>query len=125
MIVNKKNKTYQMRSDAPNYNWLKSDDWCVVADDSELANKIIRLFPRFNLIVDENNNVVDVVELAKTQEELIQEHMYAIKAELTELDNSINRATEDLYEASNITPYESVQEVINRKKELREELKTL
>ena len=48
-----------------------------------------------------------------------------IKQELAELDITINRATEDLYNLTNTTPYESTQNVINRKIELREELKTL
>ena len=45
--------------------------------------------------------------------------------ELNELDVVINRATEDLYIATKTTPYTNVQEVINRKNELRTELATL
>ena len=45
-----------------------------------------------------------------------------IKWELKELDKTINRATEDLYVLSNLTPYESITKVINRKNELRQEL---
>lgn len=47
------------------------------------------------------------------------EATYYAKKELNELDGVINRATEDLYLASNITPYDSVQKVIERKNELR------
>lgn len=124
MLVNKKNKTYQTRSDKPNYNWL-DDNWYVVADSSELANKIIKLYPRFDFVLDDNGELVDVVEIAKTQEELNHERAEEIKSELNDLDTTINRATEDLYTLTNTTPYESTQEVINRKIELRNELKTL
>ena len=48
-----------------------------------------------------------------------------IKAELTELDKTINRATEDLYTLTNTTPYQKTAEVIARKEELRQELKEL
>lgn len=48
-----------------------------------------------------------------------------IKEKLNELDKTINRATEDLYTLTNTTPYQSTKEVINRKIELREQLKTL
>ena len=45
-----------------------------------------------------------------------------ILKELAELDKTINRATEDLYIATNTTPYEAVATVIARKNELRQEL---
>ena len=57
-------------------------------------------------------------EFSMTKEEKIKE-------ELQELDKTINRATEDLYDLTETTPYASTQEVINRKIELRNELKTL
>lgn len=48
-----------------------------------------------------------------------------IKEELEELDQTINRATEDLYELTGTTPYRSTGEVIERKKELRQQLKNI
>ena len=48
-----------------------------------------------------------------------------IKQELIELDTNINRATEDLYTLTNTTPYQKTAEVIQRKEELRQELKEL
>lgn len=48
-----------------------------------------------------------------------------IKEELEELDKTINRATEDLYDLTETTPYESTAKVIERKKELRQQLKTI
>lgn len=124
MIINKIDKSYQTRSDMPNSNWL-GNEWHVVPDGSELANKIMQLFPRFDLVLDENNNVVDVVEIPKTEEELNQERIEEIKTELQELDKTINRATEDLYSLTNVTPYQTVQETIDRKNELRQELKNI
>lgn len=125
MIVNKNTKGYQTRSDASNFNWLKSDDWYVVQDNSPLANKIMQLYPRFDFVLDEEDNLIDVEPIPKTQEELDEERTQEIKVELNSLDVIINRATEDLYDLTNTTPYETTQNVINRKKELREELKTL
>lgn len=125
MIINKLNKSFQTRSDVSNFNWLKSEEWVVVPDNSELANKIMQLFPRFDLVLDENDNVVDVVEVPKTDEELNQEKIAEIKEELNELDKIINRATEDLYALTEVTPYQTVQETIDRKNELRQELKNI
>lgn len=57
-------------------------------------------------------------EFRKTEEEKIKE-------ELEELDKTINRATEDLYELTDTKPYKSTEEVIERKKELRQQLKNI
>lgn len=125
MIVNKLNKAFQTRSDASNFNWLKSKNWYVVNDNSELAKKIQQLYPRYEFILDEKGDLIDVEPIPKTQEELDEERAEEIKSELISLDDTINRATEDLYDLTNTKPYESTQNVINRKKQLREELKTL
>lgn len=125
MLINKQNKSYQTRSDASNFNWLESDDWYVLNDNSELAQKIQKLFPRFDFVLDDNGNLIDIVEIPKTQEEINAERVEEIKNELITLDDTINRATEDLYILTNTTPYETIQEVINKKEELRSELHTL
>lgn len=57
-------------------------------------------------------------EFAMTEEEKILK-------ELEVLDLTINRATEDLYNLTNTTPYKSTQEVIDRKEVLRARLKEL
>lgn len=124
MIVNENTKTFQTRSDKPNSNWL-DENWVVIPDNSHLAKKVETFFPRFDLIFDDDKNVIDVVEIPKTEEELKEERVEEIKTELSNLDNTINRATEDLYTLTETTPYESTQNVINRKIELRNELKTL
>lgn len=124
MLVNKINKSFQTRSDKPNSNWL-GEEWYLVEDNSTLANKIMNLYPRFDFVLDENDNVVDVVEIPKTEDEIKQERIEEIKAELNSLDTTINRATEDLYVLTNTTPYTTIQEVIAKKEELRKELQEL
>lgn len=125
MIINKQNKSYQTRSDASNFNWLNSEDWYLVADNSPLARKVKQLFPRFDFVLDGNGNLIDIVEIPKTQEEINSERAKEIKQELNSLDNVINRATEDLYILTNKTPYQTIQATINKKTELRQELKSL
>ena len=61
----------------------------------------------------------------KSEEEIKAEREKAIKIRLATLDETINRPTEDLYELTNTTPYETVQKVIEEKKELREELQKI
>jgi hypothetical protein len=58
-----------------------------------------------------------------TEEQIKKQREQQIRAELNELDQTINRATEDLYVLTNSTPYTSIAEVISRKNELRQELK--
>ena len=124
MIVNKLNKGFQTRQDKPNSNWL-GEEWFLVPDNSPLANKIERLYPRYDFVLDGNGNLLDIVEIPKTKEEINQERIEDIKSELNELDTTINRATEDLYVLTNTTPYTTTQEVIAKKEELRKELQEL
>lgn len=125
MIVNKHDKSFQTRSDKPNSNWINDDNYIVIPDGSELANKIMQYFPRYDFVLDENDNVVDVVQVPKTEEEINKERIEEIKNELNSLDTTINRATEDLYNLTNTTPYDTVEQVILRKEELRKELQEL
>lgn len=125
MIVHKFHKEFQTRSDASNFNWLASEEWYLVPDNTPLANKIIELYPRYDFVLDDNGNLIDVVEIPKTEEEINQERVEEIKAELEQLDVTINRATEDLYNLTNTTPYKSTKEVIDKKEALRAELKEL
>lgn len=124
MLINKKTKQFLTRSDMPNSNWL-NEEWYVIPDNSSLARKVQRLFPYFNFAINSNGKLVDVVEIPKTQEEIKRERKIEIKLELEVLDKDINRATEDLYMLAKIIPYEKTREIIQKKKELREELKSL
>ena len=125
MIINKQNKGFQTRSDMPNSNWLNDDNYYVIDDNSELANKIIQYFPRYDFVLDENDNLIAVVQIPKTEEEINQERIEEIKLELNELDKTINRATEDLYILTDLRAYDTIEAVITRKEELRKELQNL
>ena len=59
-----KNKGYEIRQDKPNENWTKKDCF-IVEDSSELANKIIKAYPYYNFITDENDNLIDIEILEK------------------------------------------------------------
>lgn len=91
MIINKKTKEFQTRSDKPNENWLNDDhNYYVVDDGSYLANKIIDNYPYIDLIVD-NNVIVDIIinENAKqlnAQIEAIKKEINALKQKLTDTD---------------------------------------
>lgn len=124
MLVNKIDRRIQTRNDFPNTNWL-GDEWYLVPDNSPLANKIMQYFPRFDFVLDENDNLIDVVEIPKTEEEINQERIEEIKNELNSLDTTINRATEDLYILTDLKAYDTVEQVILRKEELRKELQEL
>lgn len=124
MIVNKKNKGFQTRSDLPNSNWL-GNEWYLVEDNSPLANKIMQYFPRYDFVLDENDNVVDVVQVPKTEEEVNREKIEEIKKQLSKLDSTVDRQWEDYYIRENITPVDRIAVVITKKEELRKELQEL
>ena len=123
MIIDKSTKLWQQIY-GKNYNY-GGQNYYYVEDNTILANKVISLSPRFDFVLDENDNLIDVVEIPKTEEEIKQERIEEIKTELNDLDATINRATEDLYVLTETTPYKSIQEVIDRKEELRKELQNL
>ena len=56
-----KDKRFVTRSDAPNTDFMGDADF-VVPDDSKLAEKIIRLYPNFEFVFDENGKPVDAIE---------------------------------------------------------------
>lgn len=127
MVVNKFNKGYQTRNDKPNENWL-GEEWYLVSDYSTLAQKIQRLYPRYDFVLDENDNLVDVVEIPKTDAELTQEKIDEIDAELATIDSQgVTRHLENQVEASGTyaTLYKSTKDLIDRKNELRAEREKL
>lgn len=125
MIVNKLNKSFQTRSDKPNSNWLNDNNYIVIPDGSELANKIMQYFPRYDFVLDENDKLIDVVEISKTEEEIKQEREVEILAELKTLDGTVDRQWEDYYIDNNKTPVDRIAVVITRKEALRKELQAL
>ena len=64
MIIHKIEKNFQTRSDMPNSNWL-NDEWYVVPDNSELANKIMQLYPRYDFVLNEQK-IIFLINKATT-----------------------------------------------------------
>lgn len=96
----------------------------ILNDKNAFSTKVIE-HRSLNIVTNdykyENGEIIDLglkPEFRKTPEEKIKE-------ELEELDKIINRATEDLYELTDTKPYKSTEEVIERKKELRQQLKNI
>lgn len=55
-----KDKRFLFNSEHKNDDWIGNADW-VIPDGSELAEKIIALYPNFDFILDDNGNISDVV----------------------------------------------------------------
>ena len=124
MIINKNDKSIQTRSDKPNSNWL-DEEWYCVEDGSEIAQKVVKFYPRFNFVVDDNDNLIDVEELPKTENEIKQERLNEIQENLEVLDKTVDRQWEDYYIKNNVEPVERIAVVIKQKEELRAEYQTL
>ena len=60
MIVYK-NRQFSQIGLYPDTDWIGNADW-VIPDDSELAEKIIRLYPNFDFVLDDNGDIVYVTE---------------------------------------------------------------
>lgn len=55
------NKRFITNSGHPNDDWMGNADW-VIPDGSELAEKIIALYPNFEFVFGDDDNPVDVTE---------------------------------------------------------------
>lgn len=55
------NKHFATRSDRPNDDWVGNADH-IIPDGSELAEKILRLYPNFEIVTDGSGNLIDVTE---------------------------------------------------------------
>lgn len=55
-----KDKGYEIQPDCPDKDWT-GNAIHVVADGTELANKIIALYPYYDFVTDENGDLIDVV----------------------------------------------------------------
>lgn len=56
-----KNKCFITNSDHPYEDWVGNADW-TIPDDSELAKKIISLYPNFDFVFGEDGKISDVIE---------------------------------------------------------------
>ena len=61
MIVYK-DKSFIGNPEHPDDDWAGNADY-IVPDGSELANKIIALYPHFEFIFDADGNIIDVAEV--------------------------------------------------------------
>ena len=52
-------KRFITNSEHPNDDWFGDADY-VIPDDSELAQKIISLYPNFEFVLDDDGNIADV-----------------------------------------------------------------
>ena len=78
MIVYK-NKSFVKSKLFPDTDFAGNADW-VIPDDSELAKKIIRLYPNFDFAFDDDGNPIDVTETSEPIDKVISQK----KAELSE-----------------------------------------
>ena len=84
------NGSWQTQSDKPNENWLADypdleQPLYVVDDNSELAQKIM-VTPQFNVITDDDGQIIDIEPVEQPNAKLI-ERAEDIKARLTEIDS--------------------------------------
>ena len=75
-----KDKHFVTRSDALNTDFMGNADY-VVPDDSELAMKIIRLYPNFEFVFDDDGNISDVVGTSEPINEVISQKKSELSAE--------------------------------------------
>ena len=74
-----KDKHFLQCENFPDTDWSGNADW-VIPDDSELAEKIIRLYPNFDFVFDDDGKISDVVETGEPIENVISQK----KSELSE-----------------------------------------
>lgn len=74
-----KNKQYITRSDAPDVDFIGNADY-IIPDGSELAEKILRLYPNFEIITDDGGNIVDVVKIDETVKNAISQKKSELSA---------------------------------------------
>lgn len=65
-----KDKHFVTRSDSPDTDFMGDADF-VIPDDSETAQKIIGLYPNFEIVTDNEGNITDVVEIPISAESII------------------------------------------------------
>ena len=57
-----KDKHFKTRSDRPDDDFVGNADF-VIPDNTELAEKIMELYPYFEFVFDDDGNIVDVVAI--------------------------------------------------------------
>lgn len=75
-----KNKHFVTCSDAPDTDFMGDADF-IVPDNSELAEKIVSLYPNFDFVFDDDGNISDVVETSEPINEVISQKKAELSAE--------------------------------------------
>ena len=89
-------KSFLTNSDRPDDDWLGDADF-VVPDGSELAKKIMVIYPHFDFVTDEYGRLIDVEELP--HEEPVSVPVPPTNAELAQQITDVQMALCILYES--------------------------
>lgn len=84
MIIHKEKLFYTVHEDFPDTNW-KGEDYYLLEDNSELAQKIIRFDPNYKIVI-ENGTIVDVIE---DEIKKIAQNTMLLKQEIVELKQKL------------------------------------
>ena len=79
MIVYK-DKKFIANSEYPDTDWVGDADY-VIPDESELAEKIKGAYPYFELVFDDDGNLIDVTEISEPIENIISQKKAELSAE--------------------------------------------
>ena len=74
------NKHFITNSEHPNDDWVGDAD-IVIPDDSELAKKIIGLYPNFDFVFGEDGEISDVIETSEPVEKVISQKKSELSVE--------------------------------------------
>ena len=101
MIIHKEKLFYTVREEFPDTNW-EGEDYYLLEDNSELAQKIIRFDPNYKIVI-ENGTIVDVIEdeIKKIAQNtmLLKQEIEILKQKLKDTDyKAIKYAEEQLSE---------------------------
>lgn len=136
MIIDKKTKRFQTRSDKPNSFWLTDkdeNDFYIIDDNSELAKKIKENYPNISFIFNEKEQLIDVeIDIVSKQNRQnikdFQIQIRELKKQLNTTDyQAIKYAEGQLSEEEYIemkTKRQSWRDEINNLKKKIEELKS-
>lgn len=80
MLILYKNKCFITNSDHPYEDWVGNADF-VIPDDSDIAKKIKGIYPNFELVLDDDGNLVDVTEISEPIENIISQKKSELSAE--------------------------------------------
>ena len=80
LLILYKNKCFITNSDHPYEDWVGNADF-VIPDDSDIAKKIKGIYPNFELVLDDDGNLVDVTEISEPIENIISQKKSELSAE--------------------------------------------